>query len=130
MRHYRTAFTGLAAGIVFAAAFTGAAAAKHYYGSIAYSADTGAIGYAYDNSSKQGAINVALNACYKHADDCVTAINFWDGACGAIAVGRNGGWGASWGEDLHFASDGALDKCSENDDGCQVKRYQCTSVPR
>ena len=126
----RQTIAGLAAGIAFAAALTGAAAAKHYYGSIAYSEGTGAIGYSYDQSSKQGAINTALNACYKHADDCVTAINFWDGACGAIAVGRNGGWGASWGEDLHFASDAALDKCSENDDRCVVKRYQCTSAGR
>jgi serine/threonine-protein kinase len=122
-------FAVLAAGTIWAAGLAGAAMAKHYYGSIAFSPGTGSIGYSYDHPSKQSAINAALNGCYKYADDCVTAINFWDGACGAIAVGQGNGWGASWGEDMHFASDAALDACRTHTTRCVVKRYQCTRSP-
>ena len=116
-------------GLVFAAGLAGAAMAKHYYGSIAFSPDTGAIGYSFDHATKQRAINAALNGCTKYADDCVTAINFWDGACGAIAVGTGNGWGASWGEDMHFASDAALEACRSHTTRCVVKRTQCTRSP-
>ena len=113
---------GLAAGLIL----VGAAAAANNYGSIAYSQETGAVGYSFDHPDKQSAINAALNGCYENANDCVTATSFWNGACGAVAVGENGGWSSGTGSDQYVAQDNAIYSCEERDTNCTVRRFQCT----
>jgi serine/threonine-protein kinase len=115
-------FAGLAAGLMF----VGVAAAASNYGSIAYSPETGAVGYSFDHADKQNAINAALNGCYENAEDCVTATTFWNGACGAVAVGENGGWGSGTGSDQYTAQDNATLSCQKRDNNCTVRRFQCT----
>lgn len=101
------------------------AEARENYGSIAYSPSTKATGYVWDRRSKQAAINDALEACFEYADDCVTAINYWNGACGAVAYGDRG-WAGGSGGDGEEAQADALYNCEERTQNCRVRRWQCT----
>jgi hypothetical protein len=65
----------------------------------------------------------ALDGCAR--SDCVTAVNFHDG-CGALAGGSAGGWGADWGASRAAAERKALARCQGYDNGCRVRRWQCS----
>jgi serine/threonine-protein kinase len=95
------------------------------WGAIAHSPGTGANGFSYNWPNEVDAELTALNGCDKHANDCVTAVTFHDG-CGALAVGRSGGWGADWGEDRAGAEWAALARCEDYDNGCRIRRWQCS----
>ena len=96
------------------------------WGTIAYSPGTGATGYSNNWPNEVDAEITALNGCGKHASDCVTAVSFHDG-CGALAVGSSGGWGADWGENRAGAEWAALARCGDYDNGCRVRRWQCSN---
>lgn len=110
--------------VVVSAAFasTGAYAA---WGAIAYSKSTKATGWSFSAVNEVDAEITALDNCGEYADDCETAVTFRNG-CGALAVGRNGGWGADWGADRYEAESAALDRCEDYDNGCRVTRWQCS----
>lgn len=120
----RTALLAAVVAACLTAAATGAARAAEW-GTIAYSPSTGATGWTFNQVNEVDAELGALNNCSQHADDCVTAINFHD-ACGAVAVGDAGGWGAAWGYDDADAQFKAIDACSGYDSGCDVVRWQCS----
>lgn len=103
---------------------TGALAADRW-GSIAFSPDTRANGYSYNYPSKAAAQSRAMVNCDNNADDCRIVVNFRN-ACGALAVGSNGGWGANWGTTRAAAENNALRVCRNNDDGCRVTRWVCS----
>ena len=103
-----------------------AALAQDYFGAIAYSQKTGSMGWSYNYKSQWKAEQVALKKCYKYASDCKIATWFRN-ACGAIAVGQNGGWGAHWGNSAKNAQWRAKKTCQKYDSYCQVKRWVCTS---
>lgn len=120
----RMRFLGL--GLVLAATMLATPAVQAAeWGTIAYSPSTGAVGWSYNAVNEVDAEMAALERCLKHAEDCTTAVNFHD-ACGALAVGVNGGWGANWGYDDADAQFKAIDACSAHDDGCKVVRWQCS----
>lgn len=106
------------------AAAAGVASADTY-GAIAYSPATGASGYSYDYDSEYGAVSAAKQSC--GASDCEDVIVFWNGACGALAVGQGGGWGASAGYGQGDAESGALRICSQYTRQCRVEVWACTS---
>ncbi|MGO7212492.1 DUF4189 domain-containing protein [Rhizobium ruizarguesonis] len=62
------------------------------YGAIAYSPSIGALGWSYAHDNRRDAEIVARRNCDSSANDCRIAIWFRNG-CGAVAVGRRGGWG-------------------------------------
>ncbi len=100
--------------------------ARDYYGAIAISPSSKAMGWSYDYNSKWKAQQSALKKCYKYASDCRIATWFRN-ACGAVAVGSNGGWGAHWGSSPKKAQWRAKKACRKHDSYCQVKRWVCTS---
>ncbi len=104
---------------------TSTAFAKDYYGAIALSPSNKAMGWSYNYNSRWKAEQVALKKCRKYAGDC--RIGTWfRNACGAIAVGRNGGWGADWGRNVKQAKWKSRKMCRKYDKGCKVKRWVCT----
>jgi hypothetical protein len=102
----------------------GPAAAADRWGSIFFSPDTHAVGYSFRHRSRGDAENAAYDNC--DADDCIKATTFRN-ACGAVAVGENGGWGAYWGANGRAAQRAAVNVCRGNDDGCRVLRWQCAN---
>ncbi|MBP1857335.1 DUF4189 domain-containing protein [Rhizobium herbae] len=104
---------------------TAAAAYADSFGAISLSPATGATGWSHDYSSRWEAEDVAQSHCYKNAGDCRVAIWFKN-ACGAVARGDDGGWGANWGAESRQAQRAALASCSNHSYGCQVIRWQCS----
>ena len=95
------------------------------YGAIAYSPETRAIGYSHNYNSKSDAQDRAMSNCEQYAYDCRVAITFQN-ACGALAVGRRGGWGTGWSAGRAEAQTRALNSCSRYDGGCTVRRWVCS----
>lgn len=93
------------------------------WGSIAYSPKTGAVGYSHNYDSSSLAGEWAMSYC--DSSDCRVVVNFHD-ACGALAVGSRGGWGAAWGTTRSRAESNALTSCQKYDGGCRVKRWVCS----
>jgi hypothetical protein len=94
-------------------------------GAIAYSPSTNQAGFSYNWPNEVDAELTALGHCDRLASDCETAITFRN-ACGALAVGDRGGWGADWGVDREAAEWAALEQCRRYDNGCDVRRWQCS----
>ncbi len=115
-----TLITGL-----FLAITASQASAKNYFGAIAISPSTKAMGWSFDYSSKWKANNKALQKCRQYASDCRIATWFRN-ACGAVAIGQNGGWGAHWGNSIKNAKWKARKTCRKHDNNCKVKRWVCT----
>ena len=99
--------------------------ARNKFGAIAISPTTKAISWAYNYNTKWQANQAALKKCYNQASDCKIAIWFQN-ACGAVAIGANGGWGAHWGRTIKRAKWNAKKACSKYDRYCQVTRWVCT----
>jgi serine/threonine-protein kinase len=95
------------------------------FGAIAFSPDTGAAGYSTGRASRANAQEWAMYYCDQHAYDCRIAVNFRN-ACGAVARGRDGGWGADWGYDRRGAQNNALSVCRRHDSGCRIIQWACS----
>jgi hypothetical protein len=102
----------------------GSAAAANNWGSIYFSPSNLANGFSYRHASKRAAEDAAWENC--DADDCIKAISFRN-ACGAVAVGENGGWGADWAPRGNEAQRKAIRACRGHDSGCYVLRWQCAN---
>lgn len=102
-----------------------APASAQEWGTIAFSPSTRAVGWSYNAVNEVDGELTALDRCSQYADDCITAVNFRN-ACGALAIGGNGGWGAAWDADEDDAQSEALDNCAEHDSGCEIVRWQCS----
>jgi serine/threonine-protein kinase len=110
------------------AAFAGVplAAAEDQFGAIAFSPETGSVGWSYNQQSRRQAERAAMGNCRGYADDCRIATYFRN-ACGAVAQSPDGGWGADWGVDRREAERNAIDACyNEGNSGCRVIRWACT----
>lgn len=108
---------------VAAMLLTVTAAQADEWGAIAFSPNSGATGYSYNYDTRRIAEGWAMSYC--DARDCRIVINFRN-ACGAVAVGRNGGWGADWGPTRHSAEANAIAMCQAHDGGCRTKRWVCS----
>lgn len=95
------------------------------YGSIAFSQETGAHGYAYDYATQTEAQDGALAECAKYGGGCKVASWFRNG-CGALAVGDDRGWGADWGNSRNEAENKALQRCGTHTSKCKIIRWACT----
>ena len=95
------------------------------FGAIAFSPDTGAAGYSTRRVSRANAQEWALYYCDQYAYDCRIAVNFHN-ACGAVARGRNGGWGADWGYSRAEAQNDAITACRRHDRGCRIIQWACS----
>jgi Domain of unknown function (DUF4189) len=95
------------------------------YGAIAFSPDSGAYGYSTRRVSRANAQEWAMSYCDENAWDCRIAVNFHD-ACGAVARGRNGGWGTNWGYSRAEAQNNAMAACHKRDSGCRVVVWACS----
>lgn len=117
-------FIALAAFIITTTASI--AHARNYYGAIAVSPSSKALGWSFDYGSRGKAQRVALAKCRQHAGDCKIA-TWFKNACGAIAFGGNGGWGADWGRSVANAKWKAKKRCKRYDSHCKVNRWVCTT---
>lgn len=124
----KKSFTAIAfifmASLMFVTSITDAQA-RNKFGAIAISPSSKAMGWSYNYNSKWKANQVALNKCRQYASDCRIATWFRN-ACGAVAVGANGGWGANWGRSIKNAKWKAKKACRKYDSYCQVRRWVCT----
>ncbi|MBO3760741.1 DUF4189 domain-containing protein [Ciceribacter sp. L1K22] len=113
--------------LIVATTLSGTAeSAGQSFGAIAYSPQTGAMGWSYDFGNQRQAERRALSGCAKRARDCRVAIWFSNG-CGAVAVGSSG-WGSGWGGDRNRAEYEAMGSCAKNSYGCRVVRWQCSGA--
>ena len=101
-------------------------ASANNFGAIAYSPNTGSHGYSYDYPSRGQAEGHALAECRKYAGDCRVAIWFRN-ACGALAIGNNGGWGSGWGDSRQRAEYEAINSCRQHAGNCGIRRWACTT---
>lgn len=122
----RIHLAAFAAAAVLATSFGVSEARADNYGAIAYSPRTGAVGWSYDHPSRRRAERVAMGNCRNYAGDCRIATYFYN-ACGAVARGSGGAWGADWGDDRYSAESNALDACYNHGDNCRIVRWACTS---
>lgn len=100
------------------------AMARDLYGAIAYSQSTRYHAWATDFNSQNEAENAAMNECYNNASDCKVALWFMN-ACGALAVGSDGGWGSNWGNNYKQSQNKAIAQCQTVSGGCQVVVTKC-----
>jgi Domain of unknown function (DUF4189) len=96
---------------------------EKYFGAIAYSQRSGAVGYSYDYRSGNDAARSALNHC---GPNCRIVVWF-SNACGALAVGSGHGYGASWADTQGDAENRAMRICSANTTDCGIVQWACTS---
>ncbi len=104
----------------------GEAAAQNYFGAISYSQTTRSHGYSYDYGSRSAAEQRAYNECAQYGGGCKIAVWFRN-ACGALAVGQDGGWGAGWNANRPGAEAAAINSCNSVSYGCSVIRWVCTT---
>jgi serine/threonine-protein kinase len=104
----------------------GTAQAADRFGAIAYSPTTGAWGSSYDHPTRVDAERAAYNDCRKRAEDCQIPLHFKN-ACGALAVGGDGGWGTGWGTDRSIAESWAIKICGKHARDCAVLHWVCTT---
>lgn len=116
----------LTAAAILASCVSFTEARADYYGAIAYSPRSGAVGWSYDHPSRRRAERVAMGNCRGYAGDC-RVVTYFVNACGAVARGSNGAWGADWGDDRYSAESNALEACYNHGDNCRVVRWACTS---
>lgn len=83
-----------------------------------------ALGWSYNYPSRAPAEKRALKHC---AGVCKIAIWFTN-ACGAIAIGADGRWGADWGTDSAKAERKAVLACENVSSNCVVERRVCSGT--
>ena len=93
------------------------------YAAIAVSGNTLGYGYATNKATKKEAFSVAMKQCRKQGKSC--KVQVWSTNCVAYARGNGDSWGTGWDKVKRRAKMAALQKCSEFDDGCQIKIAIC-----
>jgi hypothetical protein len=104
-------------------ACTSTDAAAQYYGAIAFSQSSGAVGFSYNFRRRDIAEERALEEC---GGGC-RVVTWFRNACGALATGNGNGYGTGWATNRGTAERIALNKCGENARSCRVIRWACTS---
>ena len=104
------------------------AAAARDYGAIAYDPGSGAWGVAWDKRTQSAANNSALSQCRAHRGQrCIIAVWF-QGGCGAYAVGPRdqSAWGT--GGTRSVAQRHALRTCNSGRTRCEIVAWACNST--
>lgn len=81
----------------------------------------------YDASNQAAADSIAMSNCSRRSGGCRVVVTF-NAACGAVAVGDNGGWGADRGSDSSSAQHNALVKCGNYGSNCRIVRWACSKL--
>jgi uncharacterized protein DUF4189 len=99
---------------------------RDFWGAIAYSFSTRAVGFSYNHPTQQDAINAAVEECDE--DDC-KALVWFKNSCGAFAnaTGDDKGYGVGIDEDEDVAQEKALANCRKFGTRCKIFRWQCTT---
>ena len=102
--------------------------AANYYGAIAYSPQTGMIGYSYDYTSLSSAKSAALSKCRNASgsNDCTIAASVQNG-CIALATTPNGGYSGGWDANKSGALFNALQSCRQHNRSCSISQWLCTT---
>jgi hypothetical protein len=94
------------------------------YGAIAYSPDSGEIGYSKQYANRVQAEQRARQECGK--SDCEIAAWFYN-SCGALATDDDGTWGGAQGGNEERARQAAIARCAkEGGKNCKVISTQCS----
>jgi hypothetical protein len=124
MTNRKTIILALAAVVSLGtAAFSSPGAAADNYAAIAYSTESGAVGWANDYPSRRGAEREALEKC---GSGC-SVVTWFRNACGALATGQNNGYGAGWASDRRGAVGVAMNACKDAASNCSVNQWVCTT---
>ena len=99
------------------------AAARDYYGSIAFSVENGALGWSNDYDSRSAAENEATNQCGSNCE----AVLWFRNACGAIATSSDHSYGTGWATNRGEAESIAMRGCHQHANDCSVQRWVCTT---
>lgn len=99
------------------------ASARDYYGAIAFSVESGALGWAYDYDSRGAAENEATSQC---GGGC-SAVLWFRNACGAIATSSDHSYGTGWATNRGEAESIAMRGCRQHASDCSVERWVCTT---
>jgi len=108
---------------LFSVALSAPAAADDYFGAIAFSTSSGALGWSYDYGSRDEAEEQALQQC---GGGCRVVLWFKN-ACGAIATSSDHSYGSGWATSRRAAEEIAMNGCSKHADDCNVERWVCTT---
>ena len=114
--------------LVFATLLIGALAtqpalADDYYGAIAFSNSSGALGWANDYGSQAEAENEALSQCGAGCE----GVLWFKNACGAIATSSDHSYGTGWATSRSAAEAVAIQGCRQHASDCSVERWVCTT---
>jgi hypothetical protein len=116
--------SALALAVFFSlASWSTKAAAADYYGAIAFSQDSGNVGYSNDYRSREEAEERARAECGRECEVVLWFVN----ACGVLAVGDDNGYGTAWAASRREAEEIALSNCTDNATNCSVNRWVCTT---
>jgi hypothetical protein len=100
------------------------AALADYYGAIAFSQDSGSVGYSYDYGDQASAENRAMQEC--NDNGCMVVLWFRN-ACGALAIGDGNGYGTGWAGTRADAEQIALSNCGQYAGNCANNTWACTT---
>jgi hypothetical protein len=95
-----------------------------HFGAIAFSTNSGLIGYSYNYGSGINAQNSAIHSC--GYGDCTVVVVFTN-TCGALAVGAGRRFGTGWAGTSEKAENIAMSDCSSRTTGCGVAQWACTT---
>jgi hypothetical protein len=95
-----------------------------HFGAIAFSTNSGLIGYSYNYGSGINAQNSAIHSC--GYGDC-TVVAVFTNTCGALAVGAGRRFGTGWAGTSEKAENIAMSDCSSRTTGCGVAQWACTT---
>lgn len=90
------------------------------FGSIAYSAGTGQVGYSWGQPDGETAKQAAINAC--GYADCAWQV-FEQNEYATIAVGDGGIVGVAWNPDTNAAQAAAMQVCESQGTGCSIRAW-------
>jgi hypothetical protein len=102
------------------------ASAAEYYGALAYSNTTGAFGDSRDYPSRSQAEDKAMSECSKRGKGCKLLITLRN-ECGALATGKNYGYGFAAAVTRGEAEQVALKYCRKNASDCKIAVWVCTT---
>ncbi|MFI4988474.1 MAG: DUF4189 domain-containing protein [Alphaproteobacteria bacterium] len=95
------------------------------YGAIAYDAQSGAAGWAFDFDNSAAADRFALSNCAKHGDGCKVVVSFLN-SCGAVASGADDHFATGQALTREQAEAKALAACEANGGGkCKIEAWSC-----
>jgi serine/threonine-protein kinase len=100
------------------------AALADYFGAIAFSQDSGSVGYSYDYGGQAGAEQRALQEC---GDGACMVVVWFQNACGALAIGDGNGYGTGWAGTRADAEQIALSNCAQYTTNCANNTWACTT---